>query len=241
VVRSAPGDARRRAGLLIVAVAGASVIWMYVLPDPPGDGEGLFYGPLGSMPLISKDFSSPPFRAILVALIGLSAFAVSLWMHSVSVSAVRVRAVSIWDRDPKPNSARPVELRHLLEVLPGSDVCWWRVEVEALNGGATANEIADRNPPAILDASEMRRFAEDTFQSYGGTFVAFTPGASRHDVDEGLTTMAAFEVSPIRYVLLDIRGQEWVVVAKSQADFENVRTSFRDVREEDASNELGLG
>jgi hypothetical protein len=241
--RSAPRLATL-AGLLalcIVAVAGGSVIWMYVLPDPPGDGEGLFYGPLGSMPLISKDFYWPPFTAILVGLVGLAAFAVSLWMRSGSMSAGRVRAVSIWDREQGPRSARAIELRHLLDALPGSDTCWWRIEVEDLNGGPTANDVADASPPAILKGAEMRRFAEDMIQSYGGTFVAFAPGASRDAVDDGLTTMAAFEVSPIEYVLLDIRGQEWIVITKSQADLESVRTTFRNAREVDASNELGLG
>ena len=46
--------------LLIVVTAGASVIWMYVLP---GD---------------EKDFYWPPFAAILVGIVGLIAFAASL-------------------------------------------------------------------------------------------------------------------------------------------------------------------
>jgi hypothetical protein len=46
--------------LLIVATASASVIWMYVIP---GD---------------DKEFYWPPFTAILVAIIGLVAFAASL-------------------------------------------------------------------------------------------------------------------------------------------------------------------
>jgi peptidoglycan/LPS O-acetylase OafA/YrhL len=46
--------------LLIVAAAGASVIWMYVLP---GD---------------DKEFYWPPFTAVLVGIVGLIAFAASL-------------------------------------------------------------------------------------------------------------------------------------------------------------------
>jgi hypothetical protein len=63
--------------LLIVATAGASVIWMYVLP---GD-EGGFYAPLGMGFLIAKDFYWPPVTAVVVGAIGLAAFAASLSMR----------------------------------------------------------------------------------------------------------------------------------------------------------------
>jgi peptidoglycan/LPS O-acetylase OafA/YrhL len=49
--------------VLIVAAAGASVIWMYVIP---GD---------------DKEFYWPPFTAILVGIVGLIAFAASLWLR----------------------------------------------------------------------------------------------------------------------------------------------------------------
>lgn len=49
--------------LLILVTAGASVIWMYVIP---GD---------------DKDFRWPPFTAILVGSIALVAFAASLWLR----------------------------------------------------------------------------------------------------------------------------------------------------------------
>jgi hypothetical protein len=159
--------------------------------------------------------------------------------------AMPVRALSIWDNGPEP--WRPVELRHLLDALPGSDRCSWRVEVEDLSGGVTANDVADAierhrgGEPLVLDGSEMRRFAQDINQSFGGEFVAFAPGTSRDAVDLGLSTEAAFEMSPIRYVLLDIRGDEWIVITKVEADFESVRQSFRDVRDEDASREFWLG
>jgi peptidoglycan/LPS O-acetylase OafA/YrhL len=49
--------------LAIVVTAGASVIWMYVIP---GD---------------DKEFHWPPFTAILVGIIGLIAFVASLWLR----------------------------------------------------------------------------------------------------------------------------------------------------------------
>jgi hypothetical protein len=64
--------------LLIVSTAGASIIWMYVLPGPDGD-EG-FYTPLGAY-LIAKDFYWPPYTAIVVGAVGLMALAASLWMR----------------------------------------------------------------------------------------------------------------------------------------------------------------
>lgn len=67
--------------LLIVATAGASVVWMYVLPGDGEDfGEG-FYAPLGSALLLDKDFRSPPYTAIAVGLVGLVALATSLSMR----------------------------------------------------------------------------------------------------------------------------------------------------------------
>ena len=60
--------------LLIVVTAGASIIWMYVLP---GD-EGGFYVPLSNAPLIRKDFYWPPLTVLAVGSIGLVAFAASL-------------------------------------------------------------------------------------------------------------------------------------------------------------------
>lgn len=156
-----------------------------------------------------------------------------------------VRAFSIWDKGPEP--WRPIELRHLLDALPGSDACWWRVEVEDLSGGETANDVADAierqrgSEPLVLDGSEMRRFANDINQSFGGQFAAFAPGTSRDAVDLGLSTEAAFEMSSIRYVLFDVRGDEWIVITNVDADLESVRTRFRDVRDEDASRAFPLG
>jgi hypothetical protein len=63
--------------VLIVAAAGASVIWMYVLP---GDDEG-FYAPLGTALLLGKNFYWPPFTSIVVGSVGLVAFAASLSMR----------------------------------------------------------------------------------------------------------------------------------------------------------------
>jgi hypothetical protein len=69
--------------LLIVVTAGASVIWMYVLPgdnnllypnDPFPEG---FYAPLGTALLIAKDFYWPPYTVIVVGAVGLMAFAAS--------------------------------------------------------------------------------------------------------------------------------------------------------------------
>ena len=57
--------------LLIVATAGASIIWMYVLPGP--DGEDGFYAPLGMAFLIAKDFYWPPYTAFVVGCVGLMA------------------------------------------------------------------------------------------------------------------------------------------------------------------------
>ena len=150
-----------------------------------------------------------------------------------------VRTFSI--RNNGPEGLRPTELRHLLAVLPESDAVWWRVEIEDLNGGEMANDVADAierqrgNEPLVLIGSEMRRFADDISQSFGGRFVAFAPGTGRNAVDLGLSTAAAFEISPIRYALLDIRGDEWIVIAKVEADFNAVRAQFCDVRDEDAS------
>ena len=49
--------------LLIVVTAGASVVWMYVIP---GD---------------DKEFYWPPYTAILVGFVGLIALAASLWLR----------------------------------------------------------------------------------------------------------------------------------------------------------------
>ena len=65
--------------LLIVATAGASVTWMYVLPGPGDDGG--FYAPLGMALMIDKDFYWPPYTAVVVGSIGLVAFAASLWLR----------------------------------------------------------------------------------------------------------------------------------------------------------------
>jgi hypothetical protein len=65
--------------LVIVVTAGASVIWMYVLPgDPNGFYENGFYAPLGTALLVDKDFYWPPFTAFVVGSAGLIAFAASL-------------------------------------------------------------------------------------------------------------------------------------------------------------------
>jgi len=68
--------------LLIVVTAGASVVWMYVLPgDANGSYENGFYAPLGTALLFDKDFYWPPFTAIVVGVVGLMAFAASLSMR----------------------------------------------------------------------------------------------------------------------------------------------------------------
>jgi len=54
--------------LLIVVTAGASVVWMYVIP---GD---------------DKEFYWPPFTAILVGIVGLIALAASLWLWRATLS-----------------------------------------------------------------------------------------------------------------------------------------------------------
>ena len=66
--------------LLIVATAGASVIWMYALPSGSGDVNG-FYAPLGNARLLGKNFYWPPFTAIVVGSVGLVAFAASRSMR----------------------------------------------------------------------------------------------------------------------------------------------------------------
>jgi hypothetical protein len=65
--------------LLIVATAGALVIWMYVLPGPAG--EDGFYAPLGMAFLIAKDFYWPPYTAVVVGAVGLVALGASLRMR----------------------------------------------------------------------------------------------------------------------------------------------------------------
>ena len=70
--------------LVIVATAGALVIWMYVLPGPVGeDGfyEEGFYAPLGMAFLIAKDFYWPPYTAVVVGAVGLVALGASLRMR----------------------------------------------------------------------------------------------------------------------------------------------------------------
>jgi hypothetical protein len=69
--------------LLIITTAGASIIWMYVLPGPGDDGG--FYAPLGAALLIYKDFYWPPWMAIVVGSIGLVALAASLSMRRALV------------------------------------------------------------------------------------------------------------------------------------------------------------
>ena len=61
---------------LIVAAAGASVIWMHVLPGD--ENPDLMLPPLGS----AKEFHWPPFTSFLVAIVGLIALAASLRLTS---------------------------------------------------------------------------------------------------------------------------------------------------------------
>jgi hypothetical protein len=68
--------------LLIITTAGASIIWMYVLPGPGDEG---FYAPLGTALLIYKDFYWPPFTSVVVGCVGLGAFAASLSMRRALV------------------------------------------------------------------------------------------------------------------------------------------------------------
>ena len=63
--------------LLIVATAGASVIWMHILPGP--DGDKGFYTPLGAY-LIARQFYWPPYTAVVVGAVGLVALGASLSM-----------------------------------------------------------------------------------------------------------------------------------------------------------------
>jgi lysylphosphatidylglycerol synthetase-like protein (DUF2156 family) len=58
--------------LSIVAAAGASVLWMYVLPGD--DNPDLVLPPLGT----AKEFHWPPFTAPMVGVVGLIALAASL-------------------------------------------------------------------------------------------------------------------------------------------------------------------
>ncbi len=58
--------------LMIVAAAGASILWMYVFPGD--DNPDLFLPPLGT----AKEFLWPPFTAPLVGIVGLIALAASL-------------------------------------------------------------------------------------------------------------------------------------------------------------------
>jgi peptidoglycan/LPS O-acetylase OafA/YrhL len=61
--------------LLIVVTAGASVVWMYVIP---GD---------------DKEFRWPPFTAILVAIVGFIALGASLWLRR---TIPRSRGQFVW-------------------------------------------------------------------------------------------------------------------------------------------------
>ncbi len=73
--------------LLIIATAGASIIWMHVLPGPGDDGgfyDG-FYAPLGTALLIYKDFYWPPFTSVVVGCVGLVALAARLSMRRALV------------------------------------------------------------------------------------------------------------------------------------------------------------
>jgi len=60
--------------LVIVAAAGASVVWMYVLPGDDNPALMLWLPPLGTV----KEFHWPPFTAPLVGIVGLIALAASL-------------------------------------------------------------------------------------------------------------------------------------------------------------------
>jgi hypothetical protein len=65
--------------LLLIATAGASIIWMYVLPGP--DSSEDIYAPLGGANLIAKDFYWPPYTAVVVGCVGLVALAAGLSMR----------------------------------------------------------------------------------------------------------------------------------------------------------------
>jgi hypothetical protein len=151
-------------------------------------------------------------------------------------------AVSIHDRGP--HIWRPIELRDFWTLLPGADSLAWRIEVNDLLGGTVANEIADEverrrgGDPLVLDGMAMRKFADDISQLYGGQFVGYQKSATRVAIDAALGSRSAFESSAIRYVLLDITGEEWVVIARDSGDVSDLRSQLRDVRDADLDAEF---
>ena len=69
--------------VVVVASAGAAVLWMYVLPSDTAGPEpfwGGFTAPLSDAVLVYKDFYWPPYMPMLVGLVGLLALAAALWL-----------------------------------------------------------------------------------------------------------------------------------------------------------------
>jgi hypothetical protein len=69
--------------VVVITSAGASVLWMYVLPSDTADPDsfwGGFTAPLSDAVLVSKDFYWPPYTPMVVGLVGLLALAAALWL-----------------------------------------------------------------------------------------------------------------------------------------------------------------
>jgi hypothetical protein len=74
--------------------------------------------------------------------------------------------------------------------------------------------LGRRSGRLSLDFEALVRFAHDADQTWGGEFFAVDPGADPQSVDRADSSGAAFEAGPIRYILWDVRGDEWVLIAR---------------------------
>jgi hypothetical protein len=150
----------------------------------------------------------------------------------MTVVAVSIRGVG-------EDGVRAVELRQILAVLPGAEECDWMLEIEDMVGGATSEAILRRSElTGLIDGPEIRRFADDVTQTHGGQFIGTGPGSKRSAIDVGLLSTFDFDASPIRYIVRDVRGDEWIIVARDQGDIEPLRRRFAGVCDEDPESEF---
>lgn len=129
-------------------------------------------------------------------------------------------------------SVRAVEIRQLLDALPGKEDLSWLVDIEDLTGGEFANEVAESNEPIVLDAAQIGRFADEVLQTYGGEFLGFE-GDDPERLSDWWRGVREFQRSSARWALLDIRGGEWLAVTTSKADAETLKSKFEGARLED--------
>jgi hypothetical protein len=89
-----------------------------------------------------------------------------------------------------------------------------------------------------LDIERLRALARKAVQTIDGQFVGVRSETS--DSVEQLVNLRTFATSDAVIVVKAVDSSFWIVVTKSPEDIEAIRLRFEDVREAEATLELGL-